>query len=273
MLATAVRYLVGYRKRREAFMGKQEIDANKRTWEEIAPKYFGRTALPEWGVFAIERNNESLIGEIEGKTFLEIACGSGHSIEYLIRNGASRVYALDFSHTQIDIARQTNYEAVHDRKVILFEQPMEYSIALPEQVDTVFSIYGLGWTTDIDRVFQNVNSYLKMDGKFVWSWEHPMYPRVEYNNGQFAFVQSYHDEGLNLEEDWKATGRYIATRKISTWYNSLRKHGFDVMRILEPEPHAASEEEQNPEKYYSLPRANLVPATVIFDCKKAVDFT
>lgn len=102
-------------------MSDSAIDTNKRTWDAVAPKYFGRTALPDWGVFAVERDNPSLIGEIEGKTFLEIACGSGHSINYLIQNGAARVYALDFSHTQIRLAYETNFEAIQQGKVVLFE--------------------------------------------------------------------------------------------------------------------------------------------------------
>lgn len=76
---------------------------------------------------------------------------------------------------------------------------MEAPVSLPQPVDTVFSIYGLGWTTDVDSVLHNINSYLKINGKFVWSWEHPIYPRVEYKNGQFAVTQSYHDEGLRQE--------------------------------------------------------------------------
>jgi len=250
-------------------MNNSETNLNKRTWDVVAPKYFSRTALPEWGVFAVERENSSLIGEIKSKTFLEIACGSGHSIEYLIQNGASKVYAVDLSHSQIELAKKTNYEAIQAGKVVLFEQPMEAPIPLLEPVDTVFSIYGLGWTTDIDKVLENVNSCLKTNGKFIWSWEHPIYPHVEYKNGQFTFIESYHDEGLKREENWGTTeGRYIAARKISTWYNSLRQYGFDVTNILEPVPYEATAQEQNPEKYYSLPKANLVPATIIFDCIK-----
>lgn len=252
-------------------MGDQEINTNQRTWNTVASKYFSRTALPEWGVFGVEQDNPSLIGEIEGNTFLEIACGSGHSIEYLIRNGASKVYALDFSRTQLDFARETNYEAIQEGKVVLFEQPMETPIPLPETVDIVFSIYGLGWTTNVDRVLQNVNASLKMNGKFVWSWEHPIYSRIEYKNDQFVVTQSYHDESLKQEVWGTEEGRYTATRKISTWYNNLSKHGFEVVRILEPTPYKATDHEQNPEKYYSIPKANLIPATIIFDCIKVTE--
>ena len=100
------------------------------------------------------------------------------------------------------------------------------------------------------RVLKNINSYLKLNGKFVWSWEHPIYPTTQYDGDQFVVTTSYHDEGLKKEEDWGTTeGRHIATRKVSTWYNSLRKHGFDVVQILEPAPYTVKAQEQNPEQY------------------------
>ena len=253
-------------------MENKAIQTNKSTWDAVAPKYFGRTALPQWGVFAVGQDDGSLIGDIDGKTFLEIACGSGHSIEYLIHHGASSVYGLDFSHTQIELAARTNSQAIQQGKVVLFEHPMEERISLPEPVDMVFSIYGLGWATDIDRVLQNVNAYLAVGGRFVWSWEHPIYSKVDYMHDQFVVTQSYHDEDIRREESWgSADGRFIATRKVSTWYNSLRANGFEVVRMVEPAPDEFTEPEQNPAKYYSAPKANLVPATMIFDCKKIAD--
>ena len=250
-------------------MSDKATNTNKNTWDTVAPKYAGRQALPEWGVFGVGQDNVDLLGEIEGKTFLEIACGSGHSIHYLIQRGASKVYGLDISHTQIELAAQTNAEAIQSGAVVLYERPMEDLIPLPELVDTVFSIYGLGWTLDLDKVLRNINTYLKIGGKFVWSWEHPIFPATEYQDGQFVITQSYHEEELKKEDNWGTEeGRYIANRKISTWYNSLRKYGFDVISILEPEPQKATEQEQNPERYYSIQKANLMPATIIFECKK-----
>ena len=41
--------------------------------------------------------------------------------------------------------------------------------------------------------------------------------------------------------------------------------------MLEPPPHEAPDQEQNVEKYYSIPKANLVPATIIFDCVKVTE--
>ena len=252
-------------------MSEKEINTNQKTWDAVASRYFGRTALPDWGEFSIGQNDESLIGDIEGHVFLEIACGSGHSIDYLIQHGASKAFGIDFSSTQIEMAKKINAEAMQQGKVSFYQKPMEDFVELSQAVDTVFSIYGLGWTTDIDSVLRNVNTYLKLNGRFIWSWEHPFYPNVEYKNDEYVITRSYHDEELQ-QEDWgAATGRYISTRKISTWYNSLRKHGFDIEQMLEPPPVTFTEEQQNPAKYYSAPRAKLVPPTMIFVCKKVTE--
>lgn len=250
-------------------MAERELDTNKKTWNAVAGQFFAGTALPEWGVFAVGKDNESLIGQIEGKIFVEIGCGSGHSIDYLIQRGAAKVYALDLSHTQIEFAQETNKQAIAEGKVMLFEQPMEEPLSIEGEVDTVFSIYALGWTLDHNQVLQNANRYLKPGGRFIWSWEHPGYPKVEYKDGQYVVVRSYHDESVKHAKRWGTDeGVYMAVRKISTWYNSLRQNGFEVTQIIEPTPLEFQEKHQDPERYYSEQRANLVPATIIFDCRK-----
>jgi len=250
-------------------MNGGELDRNKGTWDVVAPDFFGGTALPSWGVFDVEKDNPNLIGTIKGNTFVEICCGSGHSINYLIINGAKKVYALDLSHTQIAFAKEINKQAIQDGKVELFEQPMETSITLPEQVDTVFSVYGIGWTVDPDMAFKNAADYLKPNGKFVWSWEHPMYPKVKYEDGKIIVTKPYHDESLRQAKFWGTDeGVHMAVRKISTWYNALTRNGFEVVQMLEPEPLDIKETHLDPERYYSVPRAEFVPATIIFDCRK-----
>ena len=250
-------------------MTDERLKINKHTWDVVAADFFGGTALPNWGGFDVEKDNPNLIGEIKDKIFFEICCGSGHSIDFLIKNGAKHVYALDFSHSQIEFAKDINRKAIEAGKVTLFEQSMETSAPLAEPVDTVFSVYGIGWTVDPDLVFKNINNYLKPEGKFVWSWEHPMYRKAKYQNGQIVITKSYHDESL-IQAKSLGTEEvfHLTVRKISTWYNALVRNGFEVVQMLEPEPVDIKDSHRDPTKYYSVPKAELVPATIIFDCRK-----
>ncbi|MBS7528774.1 methyltransferase domain-containing protein [Fusibacter paucivorans] len=40
--------------------------------------------------------------------------------------------------------------------------------------DMVLSIYALGWTLDLDATLKHISSYLKRDGLFIFSWDHPL---------------------------------------------------------------------------------------------------
>lgn len=67
--------------------------------------------MPVWGPFGIG-DDLNLIPHIEGQTFLEIGCGSGRSIKYLIERGAKKVYGLDVSSVQLEEATRFNKQAI-----------------------------------------------------------------------------------------------------------------------------------------------------------------
>jgi hypothetical protein len=39
-------------------------EINKKSWDEVAPRFFGRTALPEYGPFAPTEDELSLFGDV-----------------------------------------------------------------------------------------------------------------------------------------------------------------------------------------------------------------
>jgi len=245
-----------------------KLATNKRTWDKVAAKFHGVCALPEWGPFAVEKNDRTLIGAIKGKTFLEIGCGSGHSIAYLISHGAKKVYGLDISHAQIEAARDTNRKAVDSGRVELFECPMEATIDIAP-VDVVFSIYAVGWTTDPARLFQNVRSYLKPKGTFVWSAGHTMFDDVAFRQGRLVVTRSYHDERITIGGWGKGKETYLTSRKISTWFKLLTENGFRVLEYLEPQPfHVPRNYDKDPTRYFSIIKANQLPCTMIWKCER-----
>lgn len=241
---------------------------NKRTWDAVADQFYGSEALPVWGPFNAGKK-EKILGEIRGRTFLEIACGSGHSIRYLMRKGAGRVYGLDISSSQIAHAERLNEKWIVSGKVKLFRTEMERRIAI-EPVDVVYSIYGFGWTVHPVKTLGHIYRYLKPGGRFVWSFEHAAYSDAEFRNGIFEVAHPYHDERPSLI--WKRTrskkGAWLAYRKVSTWFRLLAEAGFVVENYLEPEPVSTAQRYADPRKYYSTARAKLIPATMIFVCRK-----
>ncbi|MGO4277192.1 methyltransferase domain-containing protein, partial [Paenibacillus sp. TAF58] len=73
--------------------------------------------------------------------------------------------------------------------------PMEEKCGIPEDYfDFVYSVYAIGWTTDLEGTFCRIASYLKKDGAFIFSWSHPIHKCVVDENNTLVFKKCYFDE-------------------------------------------------------------------------------
>lgn len=149
------------------------MDNNRNYWNENADLWFGTTALPEYGVKFVTEDDLHLFGNVSGKKLLEICCGSGHSLKYHAERNAGELWGLDISQKQLDHAKALLSENGYAAKLIC--SPMEADIDIPKDYfDFVYSIYGIGWTTDLQGTFKKLASYLKKDGIFIFSWHHTL---------------------------------------------------------------------------------------------------
>ncbi len=248
---------------------KDTIDENQKAWDAVAHEFFDACALPVWGPFGIG-DDLNLISQIENKTFLEIACGSGRSIKYLLDRGALKVYGLDLSSTQIKEAQRFNKDYVSEEKAVLIHGKMESKLNI-EPVDTVFSVYGVGWTQDPKETFRNIYSYLKPGGQFIWSWDHSLFSDVIHEDGKLIVEHSYHDENPIVLPNWKKAqgiSAHLTYRKVSSWFQLLKEAGFEIIGYYEPKPKVHDSGSEKPTKYYSILKAEKIPCSFIFVCKK-----
>ncbi len=243
---------------------------NEKTWDAVADQFVEASALPVWGPFGIG-DDLNLIPEIEGKTFLEIGCGSGRSIKYLADKGAKKIFGLDISSVQLKEAENFNKEAIAQNKVELLKGKMEDKLEI-DPVDVVFSVYAIGWTPDPEATLKNIYSYLKPGGMFIWSWDHTLFTDVQYEEGKYVVTYAYHDEKPLAIKNWKKEGTtaHITYRKTSTWFQLLKDAGLEIVGYHEPKPKDLSRGSDDPKKYYSIQKAEKVPASFIFVCKKNV---
>ena len=125
------------------------IQVNRQYWNDHADKWFGTSALPVYGVNCVTEEDLHLFGDVRGKKLLEICCGSGHSLKYQADHGAGELWGVDLSEKQLENAQR--YLAENGRKARLVCGAMEEDLGLPQEYfDYVYSIYGMGWTTDLD---------------------------------------------------------------------------------------------------------------------------
>ncbi len=157
---------------------------NRAGWDRLAPRFYGATALPEYGPLAPTEDSLSLLDLTAEWRALELGCGSGHSLRYLAQRGVRELWGVDLSPVQIAFARET-LQPVASR-CRLFESPMEVNPGIPTNYfDLVFSIWGMGWTTDLRATLALVAEYLRPGGCFLVSGEHPAFGRLEWNGTHY----------------------------------------------------------------------------------------
>ncbi|MBS8264382.1 class I SAM-dependent methyltransferase [Mesobacillus boroniphilus] len=245
-------------------MNNDTILINKKSWDEVAPRFYGRTALPEYGPFAPEETELKLFGSVRGKKVLDIGCGSGHSLKYMNDNGAAELWGLDLSHSQISAAG----ELLKDTNVKLFQSPMELNPGLPQTYfDVVYSIFSLGWTTNLEQTLKNVHEYLKPGGVFIFSWEHPLFSRIQNTDDGLLFNKSYHEEGPYDHQAWNHPA-IMQQYKVSTYINSLVDTGFKIIKMVEEARITDELISRDHNRWYNWSKVQSVPTTIIFKCEK-----
>ena len=213
---------------------------NRKYWDETADQWFGSTALPLYGMNCPTEDDLHLLPDLTCKTVLDVCCGSGHSLLYTAKNGASELWGLDLSEKQLNNAGKLLSESGINATLVC--SPMEVGAGIPtDHFDVVYSIFGIGWTTDLEATFRNINLYLKKGGTFVFSWVHPLNYCVAWSREDRKIVfegtypemrHSYLDESYFTMPD---DGRKIVlkNRKLSTYLNALAESGFTIERLIE----------------------------------------
>ncbi len=202
---------------------------------------------------------------------MEICCGSGHSLKYLADRNAGELWGMDLSQKQLEYADKLLKENGYTAKLIC--SPMEAEADIPQNYfDYVYSIYGIGWTTDLQGIFDKIASYLKKDGIFIFSWHHTLNYCVAWScderkeiveDGKLIFNKSYFDESYFTMP--VHDGEIIlCNRKISTYVNALAKAGFVIEQMIEQNDKVFM---QDAVDLKSL-KAKMLPISVCFKAKK-----
>lgn len=249
------------------------IHTNQSYWNDHADYWFGTTALPTYGVCFPTEDDLHLFGDVSGKKLLEICCGSGHSLKYHADRGAAELWGADLSQKQLDNAAA--YLAGHGYSAKLICSPMEAGLDVPKDYfDYVYSIYGIGWTTDLQGTFHKIASYLKKDGIFIFSWHHTLHYCVSWScderrdiieNGSLVFQRSYHDESY-FKLPVHDSEVVLCNRKLSTYVNALAQAGFVIEQMIEQ----TDEETRNAEGELTdkMKKAKMMPISFCIKARK-----
>ena len=249
------------------------IEKNKSYWNEHANLWFGTTALPEYGVRFPTEDELHLFGDVSGKRMLEICCGSGHSLLYNAKRGAAELWGVDMSEKQLENAAHLLSD--HGCRAKLICAKMEEALQVPKAYfDFVYSIYGIGWTTDLQGTFDKIASYLKKDGIFIFSWHHTMHYCIAwsceerkdvFDDDRLVMTKSYFDESY-FKMPVHDSEIVLCNRKISTYINALAKAGFVIEQLVEETDQASlkAEGELDPKTR----KAKMLPISFCIKARK-----
>ena len=139
---------------------------------------------------------------------------------------------------------------------------------------------------DIQKTLNLVSSYLKQDGVFIFSWDHPFMHCIEAFENTLIFSGSYFEEepftfkknvnipanrnnpDLNKESGFPLT---LYNRRLSDYINVLAKAGFAVERVVEETDRKTLDNDYAfSSRFYSPYKAQKFPQSIIFkrgNCK------
>jgi len=240
-------------------------EINRVYWNTYADDWFGVTALPQYGPCFVTEKELNLFGDVKGKKLLEIGCGSGHSLKYHADKGAAELWGLDMSNKQLENAN--NYLRENNYTAKLICSPMEEECGIPKNYfDFVYSIYAIGWTTDLENTFIKIAAYLKKDGVFIFSWKHPLNNCVAIDEDKLLFEKSYFDEAWFTQPMPGENEVLLCSRKISTYINALSKAGFIIEAMVEQTDSKILNEAG--EVSDRIKKAKMLPFSFVFKARK-----
>lgn len=193
----------------------------------------GLAGAGEWNTL------KSLLPDFKSKRVLDLGCGYGWHCIYAMEQGAASVTGIDISAKMLEVARQkTSFKQVE-----YIRMPIEDMDFPPESFDIVISSLAFHYLPSFEDVVRKISSYLKTGGYFVFSVEHPVFTAFgtqdwyyDKNGNILHFpVDYYFDEGKRKACFLGETvTKYHKT--LTTYLNGLLTHGFELLRIVEPQP-------------------------------------
>lgn len=239
---------------------------NSLYWDATGNDFLQAIVLPFYGAFVSEEKCQ-LFGDVSGKKLLEIGCGNGRSLQYQGERNASELWGVDISQKQLERAAQQLASCGMSANLIC--SPMEEECGLPEHYfDVVYSIYAIGWTTDLEGTFSRIASYLKKDGVFIFSWSHPIHKSVVVENNRLVFNKCYFDESwYSVSADLSGEGELkLSDRKLSTYVNALAKTGFVIEQMIEQTDDEIMQAKDDNSDFAN--KAKMLPLTFVIKARK-----
>lgn len=182
---------------------------------------------------------QKLLPDFRGMSVLDLGCGYGWHCKYAADHGAAQVLGTDISHRMLETAMRRNPGPNIEYRLSAMEE-LQFPNA---SFDVVLSSLALHYVANFAALVQNVSCWLKPEGQFIFSVEHPVF--TAYGSQDWY----YDDQGNILHfpvDNYYLEGERTATflgeqvvkyhRTLTTYLETLLRNGFQLQHVVEPQP-------------------------------------
>lgn len=197
----------------------------------------GLSAVFEWPAF-----QRLLPASLRDARVLDLGCGLGFFAREARARGAREVVGVDISERMLHEARART----DDPRIVYVRADLEQFEPERGAFDLVVSSLALHYVADYPGIVRRVAAWLRPDGRFAFSVEHPIYTAAgttAWHTGPDGValhwpVDRYRDEGPRRTR-WFVDGVVKYHRTVETYVNAVLAAGLVLVRLEEPEAEAA----------------------------------
>lgn len=202
-------------------------------YSQMSRSIEGLNAAGEWATL------KTLLPDFQGKTLLDLGCGYGWHCIYAAEQGAERIVGVDLSEKMLETARAKTT----DDRITYQRCAMEDIEFEPESFDIVLSSLALHYVENFEIIVKKVHTILKPGGAFLFSAEHPVF--TAYGTQDWYYDESgkiLHFPVDHYYYEGKRTATFLGEevvkyhKTLTTYLNGLLENGFEIRRIVEPQP-------------------------------------
>jgi len=178
---------------------------------------------------------KQLLPSVNNMDVLDIGCGMGKFINYILTFNPNSITGMDISANMIDYARN---EVTNEEVKLIVSDLMNFETN--EKYDVIVSSLALHYIENYRSAVEKIYGLLNPSGTFIFSSEHPIQTATkqteywshepeEYNHYK---MDHYFEESLRTTQ-WINKGVERYHRTVSTLINTLIEEGFTIERVEE----------------------------------------
>lgn len=201
-------------------------------YSEMSRSQKGLAGAGEW------HELKKVLPDFQDKVVLDLGCGFGWHCFYAAENGAKQIIGVDISEKMLAVANEKN----KFKQLSFMLANIETIDFERDRFDVVISSLAFHYLESFDVIAKKVRKYLKKNGKFIFSVEHPVFTAEGsqdwiYKNGEIDHfpVDHYFEEGAR-------TAKFLGTevvkyhKTMTSYLNGLLQNDFQIDQVIEPMP-------------------------------------